>query len=154
MDEVLMPADYATAGGIIDDDLRRMLVDPLPEGARLWVVVDACRSGSMLDLRYTYNNLSSRSRHLQENPRVPDTKADVFCISGCKDDQSSVDLGSRGGALTCALCRILEESAFAIDQKRMIDSLVKSVRMQGYEQIPQLCFGKSRNFTADYFLFQ
>lgn len=38
----------AQAGQIIDDDLNRLLVNPLPPGVRLHAIIDACHSGSVL----------------------------------------------------------------------------------------------------------
>ncbi|KAI0353866.1 hypothetical protein OH77DRAFT_554558 [Trametes cingulata] len=35
---------------ILDNDLRRHLVDPLPEGASLTAIFDSCHSGTLLDL--------------------------------------------------------------------------------------------------------
>jgi hypothetical protein len=36
----------------VDDDLNRLLVNPLPLGVRLHAIIDACHSGSVLDLEY------------------------------------------------------------------------------------------------------
>ena len=40
------------AGMIVDDELNRLLVNPLPPGVRLHAIVDACHSGTVLDLEY------------------------------------------------------------------------------------------------------
>ena len=40
------------AGMIVDDELNTFLVNPLPQGCRLHAIVDACHSGSVLDLPY------------------------------------------------------------------------------------------------------
>lgn len=37
---------------IVDDELNTFLVNPLPQGCRLHAVIDACHSGSVLDLQY------------------------------------------------------------------------------------------------------
>ncbi|KAI0063756.1 hypothetical protein BV25DRAFT_1914843 [Artomyces pyxidatus] len=51
LDEFLVTCDQKT---ILDDDLRRFLVDPLPCGTRLTAILDACHSGTLLDLNH-YN---------------------------------------------------------------------------------------------------
>ena len=38
------------AGQIVDDELNQILVNPLAPGVRLHAIIDACHSGSMLDL--------------------------------------------------------------------------------------------------------
>ncbi|PCH35032.1 hypothetical protein WOLCODRAFT_139697 [Wolfiporia cocos MD-104 SS10] len=37
---------------IVDNDLRKLLVDPLPVGAYLTAVLDSCHSGTLLDLKH------------------------------------------------------------------------------------------------------
>lgn len=55
MDETLVPLDYHEAGMIIDDEIHSLLVAPLPQGVRVTAVIDACHSGSVFDLPFTYN---------------------------------------------------------------------------------------------------
>ncbi|TFY68176.1 hypothetical protein EVJ58_g1157 [Rhodofomes roseus] len=52
-DEVLLPMDFDGKSKhklIVDNDLRKWLVDPLPPGAQLMAILDACHSGTLLDL--------------------------------------------------------------------------------------------------------
>ena len=58
LDETILPTDYKTAGQIVDNDLNTMLIRPLAPGVTLHAVVDACHSGTVMDLAYT----SSRDR--------------------------------------------------------------------------------------------
>lgn len=39
-------------GQIIDDELNQLLVNPLPHGARLHAIIDACHSGSVMDMEF------------------------------------------------------------------------------------------------------
>src|SRR3990167_6146524 len=52
-DETICPLDYSSAGQITDDELRKILVDPIVEGARLTALCDCCHSCSLLDLKFT-----------------------------------------------------------------------------------------------------
>jgi len=52
-DEALVPSDADAEGCLPDDELNQRLVGTLPRGARLHAVVDACHSGSALDLPFT-----------------------------------------------------------------------------------------------------
>eukprot|EP00904_Undaria_pinnatifida_P012264 jgi/Undpi1/8168/HiC_scaffold_24.g10638.m1 len=52
MDETLCPVDYLESGQITDDVIFEELVIALPEGVTLTVLIDACHSGSVLDLPY------------------------------------------------------------------------------------------------------
>ncbi|KAA8494504.1 Metacaspase-1 [Porphyridium purpureum] len=51
-DETILPVDFQRAGQIVDDELHAILVKPLPAGARLTALIDACHSGTGLDLPY------------------------------------------------------------------------------------------------------
>ena len=43
---------HLQAGQIVDDELNNWLVNPLPQGVILHCVIDACHSGSVMDLPY------------------------------------------------------------------------------------------------------
>lgn len=52
MNETLCPVDFSTAGMITDDEINDTIVKPLPHGVRLHAVIDACHSGTVLDLSW------------------------------------------------------------------------------------------------------
>jgi len=51
-DETILPTDYETAGQIVDDELNERLVKPLLPGVTLHALIDACHSGTAMDLPY------------------------------------------------------------------------------------------------------
>ena len=51
-DETLCPMDYQTQGMILDDEINATIVRPLPPGVKLHAIVDACHSGTVLDLPF------------------------------------------------------------------------------------------------------
>ena len=55
----------------MDDDLNRLLVNPLPPGVRLHAIIDACHSGSVLDLEYRAEFRSSAPVWTNEYSRRP-----------------------------------------------------------------------------------
>lgn len=52
-DETLVPLDFNISGEMNDDDLKNLLVLPMPLGVSVMVIMDCCHSGSILDLPYT-----------------------------------------------------------------------------------------------------
>jgi len=53
LDETIVPVDYEVSGQIRDEDIKKMLVDPI-RGTRasLRAVLDSCHSGTGIDLKY------------------------------------------------------------------------------------------------------
>jgi len=93
--DAIIPADFEQAGGweggFIYNYALRQYVDKLPAGANLVLIVDACHSGSIGDLRYSYPAIDSADGGVQTNAKVGDTKANAYCFSGCLLDQTSAD---------------------------------------------------------------
>lgn len=52
MRDVLYLADYQKCGQIVDDELNRLMVRPLMTGVTLHAVIDACHSGTVMDLPF------------------------------------------------------------------------------------------------------
>ncbi|KAF8553528.1 hypothetical protein OG21DRAFT_1414139 [Imleria badia] len=102
-DEVIYPVDYKTAGVIIDDELHRLMVKPLPRGCRLTVRVyfQSCHSGTTLDLPFMYHHDGRlKENHIAERTRSQRmSSADVISFAACRDDQTSADTVQAGVAV-------------------------------------------------------
>jgi len=145
-DDTLIPCDFQSAGQIIDDDLYSHLVQNLPKGCRLWVMLDCCHSGTALDLPFKAQlSDDGRSVKCAKEPRksgAPPSEADVIMISGCQDTQTSADVqaGSMGaakaaGAMTTAFRHCVNPSISCEDLLVGMRSFLKQNR---YEQVPQM----------------
>lgn len=64
--ETLLPTDHKTAGHIVDDDVNRFLVNVLGPGVVLHAVIDACHSGTAMDLQY-YTKFKNGSWSWKDN---------------------------------------------------------------------------------------
>lgn len=147
-DDTLIPCDFQTAGQIIDDDLYSHLVQPLPKGCRLWVILDCCHSGTALDLPFKIQ-VSPDGRSVRctgggatRKSGSPPSQADVIMISGCKDDQTSADVqaGSMGalqaaGAMTTAFRHSITPTISCED---LLQSMRAFLRQNRYDQVPQM----------------
>lgn len=99
-DEVLVPIDYQGHGMITDDMLYDLLVTMLPLDCKLFCIVDACHSGTSMDLPYKYDK-KNKTCVLQKQTMGP--LGQVIKLSGCRDTQTSADAfidGQYQGALT------------------------------------------------------
>jgi len=133
---------FTTKRLITDDELSEALVDSLHPGALLTAFFDCCHSGTILDLdsvadgtdgllKKAKNKKKKTTRHLDWGDAIPrgippvmdyvsdfirnrsmGPKPPAFCYSGCRDDQTSLDVTVNGrpcGAMTTAVMQALED---------------------------------------------
>lgn len=158
-DETICPVDYAKSGVIVDDELHRILVNSLVEGAKLFCLFDCCHSGTVLDLKYNYKVSMEPNQNkytINTVKKYRPTSGTVVTISGCKDDQTSADayLQKRfQGALTCCFLQSykeLKEQSKPITYKRMMKRILIKCRTGNFTQIPQLCSGNFINLSEEF----
>jgi len=167
LDSCLCPLDYnapASAGGgiITDDEIRALLVNKVPRGARLYVILDCCHNGTGCDVRYKYEDFSILLRppsgrnpaiwRTQQkaftNGKYTDTAGDVFMISGSRDEQTSADAyinNAFAGALTYAVFSILRANSATIrtySWSALLRDVRHFMRVNRYSQIPQVMTGQ------------
>ena len=127
---------------IIDDDLRKILIDSLKEGVQLRCVLDCCHSGTGLDLPYLYTIPEGL---IKEEKNLPLGDRDVVCISACLDIETAADAyinKTYQGALTSHLLQAMKNKKLP-DQWRWCDFLTVlkyHVIKDGYKQTPQISF--------------
>ena len=167
LDSCLCPLDYnapASAGGgvVTDDEIRALLVNQVPRGARLYVILDCCHNGTGCDIRYKYEDFSvllrppsARTAPLWRTQqkafvqgKYAETVGEVFMISGCRDEQTSADAyidRAFAGALTYAVFSILRANNASI-RTYSWGALLRDVRYfmraNRYSQIPQIMTGQ------------
>lgn len=117
-DETLCPLDFETQGMIVDDEINATIVKPLPLGVKLHAIIDACHSGTVLDLPFLCR-MSRSGQYVWEDhrPRSGMWKGsnggEVISISGCDDDQTSADTSALSkitstGAMTFCFIEAIE----------------------------------------------
>jgi metacaspase-1 len=101
MDQVLYPVDLISAGCILDDHIYERLVRGVPPGVRLTAVVDACKSGTVLDLPFLYQYpevLAEAGEAWSAAPR--EHAASRRCVGADPESESQVaQTGGRARAL-------------------------------------------------------
>jgi hypothetical protein len=175
-DCAIAPIDYDIEGCINDDTLRSSLVENIPNKARLYIILDACYSGTGCDLRYKYddssyiinkNVISSTyipsewflSKKSYEFEKYPITKGEVFCISGCQDYQESADTfieneQTYGGVLTHTMLSLFRSNDLKTYMwKNLLNDICCSVKMNGYDQVTALTSGKLLDMESKVFSF-
>ncbi|ATY64730.1 Peptidase C14, caspase catalytic [Cordyceps militaris CM01] len=91
-DEVIYPVDFRQHGHITDDEMHRIMVQPLCAGVRLTAIFDSCHSGTALDLPYIYS-----TQGILKEPNL--AKEAGQGLLGVISSYSQGDLGGMGSQL-------------------------------------------------------
>lgn len=128
---------------ILDDELNLIIKQYLKSGVTLFVIIDCCHSGTIMDLKYNYIDYS-------ENPKNAETPGNVIMISGCRDEETSEEAYINGkiqGAMTCAFLANLQPG---ITWRKLIENMRFSLSESGYTQVPKLSSGKFINIDSKF----
>lgn len=141
-DETIVPYDFERHGMLMDDTIYDNFLKTVPKNVTVLMVMDCCNSGSVCDLKYSYNSEGK----IINFPNYKDTKCDVIMISGCEDSQTSADAfidNVYQGAMTFSfLYTVNNLQNNKISLKNIIDTMREILRTNDYTQIPQLSSGR------------
>ncbi|GJN31672.1 hypothetical protein PR202_gb20097 [Eleusine coracana subsp. coracana] len=141
-DEAICPLDVADQGAILDDEINETIVRPLGPGVKLHAIVDACHSGTILDLDYLCR--ISRTGYWQwENQSLPygglkcTSGGLAISISGCSDNKTAEDTTAFSGsistgAMTYSFIKAVESQPGAT-YGRLITGMRATIRSNGGE---------------------
>lgn len=146
-DSCIYPINNGKIEMIIDDELKKLLVNRIPLGSKCFAVLDCCHSGSGLDLRFNVNCPIPDKLTITQDTNYPNTKGSVIFLSGCLDTQTAADtvnsVNEPTGALTNALLDTWNTYGVSIKFKHLLWDVRNLLQTRGYEQIPQLSSGNS-----------
>jgi len=173
-DSCICPIDFKRSGYITDDIIRNNLAALVPKGVRLYIVLDACHSGTGCDLRYKYDDSSYLTNKLTTLPskyittdwslqqtnyefkRYNKTTGEVFCISGCQDTQTSEDAyieGQFAGALTYLLLTCLRNNSLTTYKwKHLLKDICCGEKVCRFAQRSAITSGNPLNLEETVFI--
>jgi hypothetical protein len=151
-DSCICPYNDGKIEIITDDELRVALAEKIPAGSKCFAVIDACNSGTAMDLQYTWQCPTENRLAFSQNRRYTVTRGDVLFLSACRDEQYAMDTvntaGVPGGALTFALLSTWATWRFNMKVKHLLWNVRKYLRERGYDQVPQLSSGGAMSSEA------
>ncbi|XP_022744394.1 metacaspase-1-like [Durio zibethinus] len=145
-DETICPVDFLKEGMILDDDIYATIVKPLPEGVTLHAIIDACHSGTVLDLEHVYDR--EKGKWIDNSPpsgvRKQTSGGKAYSISACQDNQVATDTSafsskSMYGAMTFILIEVVRGRP-SITYGELLDRMQERIEQANQ----QGCFGGSR----------
>jgi metacaspase-1 len=167
MDELICPWDMNWDDGYITDDMLKTILDQLPEGVMMEIILDCCHSGTgtrefdfgtyegfgssfFANNRYAPPPIDIECRIQGDEDKMKPAKAfrtekeiilNHVLWAGCKDNQTSADAdieGKYNGAFTYYFCKHIRESSGIIARSELHARIKNSLTYNGFNQTPQL----------------
>ena len=159
-DELIISSDLKR---IIDDELKNIIQTNLKKNVTLFAMFDCCFSGTIFDLKYQYLDSLNYDNYM-ENSKQLETKGNVIMISGCNDNQTSVDAvfnNIPNGAMTWSFLQSLEQNknknkiknpTEPLSWRELVKSMRDLLKKSSFEQIPQLSSGQFADIDTKIFI--
>lgn len=141
-DELLVPLDFNM---IRDDELKSLITQYGKEGSNLYALFDCCHSGSTLDLKYQILEKLNYD-DVTDNERNSETPCNTILISGCRDEQVSLETTINNkvqGLMTWSFLETTKNNK-DISWRSLVKKMRELLRNKSY-QIPQLSSGRLFN---------
>ncbi len=148
-DEAIVSLDMNV---VTDDELKAIIQQELKEGVTLLGIFDSCFSGSILDLKYMYNDSLNFDKYTEYDKNL-DSKGNVICLCSSNDNQTSseawVESKVRGALCACLTDVVTDKN---ITWRNLLLNIRQVLKDSGYDQIPQLSSGKIMNMDTKVFI--
>lgn len=144
-DELLVSIDNR---GIVDDELKEIAQQYLKDNVTLFVLLDCCHSGTLLDLKYNYLSKNDFN-HVVINDKNSETKGNIYFISGCRDEQTSADAYINRkfqGAMTWSFLNSINSKP-DLSWKELLLKM-RELLKKDFSQVPQFSSGKSLDINS------
>lgn len=142
-DGLLVPLDLNV---IKDDELKTLINTYGKQDTTIIALFDCCNSGTLLDLRYQILEKLNYD-DITENKKNSETVCNIMYISGCRDEQVSLETFVNNkvqGIMTRAFLDIMNNNKNNITWRQLIKKVRENLKSLSF-QIPQLSSGKLFN---------
>jgi hypothetical protein len=122
---------------IIDDEIKSIINQFSRTNISIIGIFDSCHSGTMMDLKYNYDYFENK---YIENTRNSECSGNVLMISGCTDNQVSLEAiinGKLQGALTATFIETMNNNPNCT-WKDLMCNMCNSLKSNNFTQIPQI----------------
>ncbi|PHT30025.1 Metacaspase-1 [Capsicum baccatum] len=142
-DETICPLDFRTEGMISDNSINDILVKPLITGVTLHAIVDACHSGTVLDLPWVYKENKWDDNRPPSGTNKGTSGGRAIGFSACKDHQLAADTSAFSaekimtGAMTYTFTNALWENP-DITYKGLLDCMHRAIEKVNKARCPLL----------------
>ena len=146
-DELIIPLDF---NYIKDDELKTLINTYGNPDTNIIALFDSCNSGTALDLRYQINDNITKNNitknNITENDKNTETPCNTLLISGCRDDQFSIETivnDKVQGLMTWSFLEVVRNNK-EISCVNLLKAMRELLKLKT-NQIPQLSSGRFCN---------
>jgi len=132
-----------TPGLVVDTEMHRLMVQPLPPRCRLTAIYDCCHSGTLLNLPHIYDSNGGvkepklRYSRRREILHQRSSHADVVSLIVGHNHQETVET-NLGGALRWAFIKCMKQYQSNVTYKQLMESAHDHMKRYRFPQEPQL----------------
>lgn len=156
-----------------DDEIWSILISKIPPSVLLTCFFDCCHSGTITDLKYSFQYNPTSNKNLEFNMSIDksaEVKGNVICYSASYDPDTSADgsfdgkiitlpngkkefiWGAHRGAFSYYLMQTLQECNNKIEYPDLLKAVYLKLISNGYTQKPQFSCSKPQLFTGKFIL--
>jgi len=135
-DEMIISSD---GQGILDDELKTILSNHMKREVTIIGLFDSCHSGTMFDLKFNYADSNNYDKYT-ENVKVSECNGNCIMISGCMDNQTSVEAiidNKAQGAMSWSFIESVNKTPNC-SWRELLKSMRDLLKKSFYTQIPQM----------------
>nr|XP_023881580.1 metacaspase-1-like isoform X2 [Quercus suber]POE74092.1 metacaspase-1 [Quercus suber] len=143
-DETICPVDFMQEGMILDNEINSTIVWPLKKGVTLHAIVDACHSGTILDLEYIYKPETNdwEDNSAPSKARKSTSGGIAICLSACDDDKMAADTTAFTGKAMAGAMTYLMIETIKKDAEITYGHLLERMREMVEQFNDKSCLGK------------
>ncbi|KAF3435030.1 hypothetical protein FNV43_RR22117 [Rhamnella rubrinervis] len=128
-DETICPVDFMEKGMILDNDINNYIVKPLKQGVTLHAIIDACHSGTVLDLNHIYKHQSGMWKDNKPPSGVAKGTSGglAICLSACEDNEVAADTSAMNGAMTYILMQTVKHHGPNMTYENLLKKMTEAI---------------------------
>ncbi|KAL2342095.1 hypothetical protein Fmac_010035 [Flemingia macrophylla] len=145
LDETICPVDFIRKGMIRDNDINSIIIRPLTEGFKLHAIIDACHSGTIVDLSYVYKKEKGGGKwEYNKSPVTKQTSGGLaICLGACDDSQLAGDSKAfdekNNGIMTYLFSKIVREDP-EITYRSLLEQIQEEIGRIRHSKFYNSCF--------------
>lgn len=127
---------------ILDDEIRKGLIEKIPKGSKCFIVMDSYSGNSTIELEHTWQTNEDHTLYYVQNMEMPTLEGKVIVLTSCETDDAPMEpaaiYGQTGGVLSSILPQILDKNNDQLEMKDYMWSILKALKARGCAKIPQI----------------